>query len=203
MPQRLIEGLTRFNREHFPRFKDHYQRLISEGQQPTTLFIGCSDSRLVPTLLTDALPGELFVVRNVGNFVPPFESDDGFHGTSAAIEFALVVLGVTDIVVCGHSDCGAIAALYRPPNRATPHVSKWLQLGREAMLEGAVNRELLRRTEQRSIALQIERLMTFPIVRERVERNEVSLHGWYYVIEEGRVYFLDVDTGSFTAEAAS
>lgn len=197
MPQRLIEGLKRFNKEHFPRFREHYERLVSEGQKPSTLFIGCSDSRLMPELLTNAGPGELFVVRNAGNFVPPFESDDGFHGTSAAIEFAVVVLGITDIVVCGHSHCGAIAALYHPPNEATPHITKWLQLGHDAMLEGTVDAELLRRTEQRSIALQVERLMTFPLVRERVERGKISLHGWYYVIEEGRVYFLDVENGTF------
>src|SRR5688572_19775649 len=197
MAERFIDALRRFNREHFPRFKDHYERLVAEGQKPTTLFIGCSDSRLVPGLLTDALPGDLFVVRNVGNFVPPFESADGFHGTSAAIEFALVSLGITDIVVCGHSHCGAIAALYKQPDAATPHVTKWLQLGRPAMLEGEVNEELLRRTEQRSIALQVDRLMSFPIVRERVESGKVSLHGWYYVIEEGRVYFLDINDGVF------
>lgn len=197
MPNKLIEGLRRFNKEHFPHFKEHYQRLVSEGQKPSTLFIGCSDSRLVPALLTDAQPGEMFEVRNVGNFVPPYESDDGFHGTSAAIEFALVVLNVTDIVVCGHSHCGAVASLYQPPSPLMPHVAKWLQLGREAMLEGPASEELLRRTEQRSIAIQIERLMSFPIVRERVEQNRVSLHGWYYVIEEGRVYFLDVEHGAF------
>lgn len=196
---RFIEGLRRFNREHFPRFKDHYERLVAEGQKPTTLFLGCSDSRLVPGTLTDALPGELFVVRNVGAFVPPFESDDGFHGTTAAIEFALITLGVTDIVVCGHSHCGAVAALYNKPDAATPHITKWLELGREAMLRGPVDEDLLRQTEQRVIALQIERLMTFPVVRERVERGNVSLHGWYYVIEEGRVLFLDIDEGVFKA----
>ena len=199
MPKHLIEGLRRFNSEHFPEYKEHYEALVREGQKPTTLFIGCSDSRLVPSLLTDALPGELFVVRNVGNFVPPYESDDGYHGTSAAIEFAVIVLGVTDIVVCGHSHCGAIQALYAKPDAATPHITKWLRLGQEAMLPGPVDRELLQRTEQRSIALQIERLLTFPIVRERVEEGRISLHGWYYVIEAGRVYFLDIEDGRFKA----
>jgi carbonic anhydrase len=197
MPEKLIEGLRRFNSEHFPRYKEHYERLVAEGQSPSTLFIGCSDSRLVPSLITDAGPGEMFEVRNVGNFVPPYESDDGYHGTSAAIEFALVVLNVTDIVVCGHSHCGAVASLYQRPSPLMPHVAKWLQLGQEAMLEGKANEELLRRTEKRSIAIQIERLMSFPIVRERVEQGRVSLHGWYYVIEEGRVYFLDVEDGTF------
>ena len=200
MPHRLIEGLRRFNAEHFPQFKEHYEQLVNEGQKPTTLFIGCSDSRLVPSLLTDALPGELFVVRNVGSFVPPYESADGYHGTSAAIEFAVIVLEVTDIVVCGHSHCGAVAALYAQPDAATPHITKWLQLGQEAMLPGDVNPDLLRRTEQRVIALQIERLLTFPIVKERVDAGRISLHGWHYVIEEGRVYFLDIADGTFKPE---
>ncbi|MGQ0813032.1 MAG: carbonic anhydrase [Gemmatimonadota bacterium] len=178
------------------------QRFIGP-QKPTTLFIGCSDSRLVPSQLTDASPGKLFMVRNVGNFVPPYEDAEnlGYHGVSSAIEFATIVLGVKAIVVCGHSDCGAIAALYNPPNQSTPHVNKWLELGRDAMFEGEPDRELLRRTEQRSIALQLERLMTFPIVRARVEQGELSLHGWYYVLDEGRVYIRDPQDGEFRAVA--
>jgi len=197
MPNKLIEGLRRFNSERFPRYREHYEKLVAEGQKPSMLFIGCSDSRVVPSLLTDAAPGDMFVIRNVGSFVPPYESDDGYHGTSAAIEFALVALEVTDIVVCGHSHCGAVAALYAPPDPKTPHVSKWLELGRDAMLEGTVTEDLLRRTEQRAIAIQVERLLSFPVVRDRVERGLVSLHGWHYIIEEGRVYFLDVEDGVF------
>jgi carbonic anhydrase len=199
MPQRLIEGLKRFRREQFPELREHYERLVTQGQSPQTLFIGCSDSRIDPARLTDALPGELFVIRNVGNFVPAFEADDGFHGTSAAIEFATVVLRVQDIVVCGHSHCGAIEGLYRRENRSTPHVNKWLELGRDAMQEGDVNRDLFRRTEQQSVALQVERLMTFPMIHERVERGELTLHGWYYVIEEGTVYVMDPKTRTFSA----
>jgi carbonic anhydrase len=196
MPQRLIEGLKRFRREQFPELKEHYERLVNEGQQPTTLFIGCSDSRIDPARLTGTQPGELFVVRNVGNFVPSFEADDGFHGTSAAIEFATVILRVTDIVVCGHSHCGAIEALYRTENRMTPHVNRWLELGRAARQPGTVDRALIRRTEERSVALQVERLMTFPMISERVQRGELTLHGWHYVIEEGMVYVMEAD-GSF------
>lgn len=197
MPQRLIEGLRRFSRDYFPEFKEHFQRLVAEGQHPATLFIGCSDSRLVPSLLIDAKPGELFMVRNVGNFVPPYEDASGYHGVSAAIEYATIVLNVRNIVVCGHSDCGAIAALYAEPNPDMPHVNKWLELGRPAQLDGPVDRELLRQTEQRSVALQLERLLSFPIVREKVGRGEIKLHGWYYVIEEGKVYSLDLGAGAF------
>ena len=197
MPKRLIEGLLRFSRDTFPHYREHYERLVSEGQKPTTLFVGCSDSRVVPSLLMNALPGELFVVRNVANFVPPYEENGGYHGVSAAIEFATVVLEVTDIVVCGHSDCGGIRALYAPPDTSTPHINKWLELGREAMVEGEAGPETLRLTEQRSIALQLDRLLTFPTVSERIAKGSLSLHGWYYVIEEGRVDFLDITDGSF------
>jgi carbonic anhydrase len=199
MPQRLVEGLRRFRRESFPVFREHYQRLIAEGQRPSTLFIGCADSRVVPDLLTSALPGDLFVIRNVGNLVAPFEPDAGFHGTSAGIEFATLVLGVKDIVVCGHSHCGAIAALFTPLLAETPHINRWLELARPAAVDLTLTDANLRRTEMRSIVLQLERLMGFPMVRERVERGDLCLHGWYYVIEEGQVLGLDAESGEFRA----
>lgn len=201
MPHRLLEGLRRFRRDRFPLYREHYERLVAEGQRPSTLFVGCCDSRVVPDVLTDSMPGELFVARNVGNFVPPFAPDADFHGTSAAIEFATVVLGVTDIVVCGHSHCGAIRALYEPLPQDTPHIARWLELGREAMLEGELTPELLRDTERRSVVLQLSRLLTFPMVRERVEAGDLSLHGWHYIIEAGRVAILDVASGEFREEA--
>jgi carbonic anhydrase len=197
MPEQLVEGLRRFRREHFPLFREHYQRLVSEGQRPNTLFIGCADSRVVPDLLTSALPGELFVVRNIGAFVPPFEPDAGFHGTSAGIEFATIVLEVKDIVVCGHSHCGAIRSLYTPPREDTPHIQRWLDLARTAKVGDEISEANLRRTEKRAIVLQLERLMTFPMIRERVERGALCLHGWYYVIEEGQVLGLDAHSGEF------
>ena len=199
MPQQLVEGLRRFRREAFPRFREHYQRLVAEGQNPSTLFVGCADSRVVPDLLTSSLPGELFVIRNVGNLVPPFEPDAGFHGTSAGIEFATLILGVKDIIVCGHSHCGAIRALFSPLREDSPHVMRWLELARPAVVEAEaeVSEQTLRRTEMRSIVLQLERLMSFPMVRERVERGDVCLHGWYYVIEKGQVLGLDTASGEF------
>lgn len=197
MLQQLVEGLRRFRRESFPLFREHYQRLVSEGQQPSTLFLGCADSRVVPDLLTSALPGDLFVIRNVGNLVPPFEPDAGFHGTSAGIEFATLVLGVKDIVVCGHSHCGAIKALFTPQRDDAPHITRWLELARPAIVDLKMTEANLRRTEMRSLVLQVERLMTFPMVRERVERGDLCLHGWYYVIEEGQVLGLDMGSGEF------
>jgi carbonic anhydrase len=197
MPKQLVEGLKKFRRESFPFFREHYQRLVSEGQKPSTLFLGCADSRVVPDLLTSALPGDLFVIRNVGSLVPPFEPDADFHGTSAGIEFATLILGVKDIVVCGHSHCGAIRALFTPLDVDAPHVTRWLELARPAVSDPVMSDENLRRTEMRSVVLQLERLMTFPMVASRVERGELCLHGWYYVIEEGRVLGLDTDSGEF------
>lgn len=197
MPQQLVEGLRRFRREAFPWFREHYQRLVAEGQKPSTLFIGCADSRVVPDLLTSALPGDLFVIRNVGNLVPPFEPDAGFHGTSAGIEFATLVLEVKDIIVCGHSHCGAIRALFGPLRADAPHITRWLELARQAAVDPALTDDNLRRTEMRSVVLQLERLLSFPAVRDRVERGDLCLHGWYYVIEEGQVLGLETQSGEF------
>jgi carbonic anhydrase len=110
MPDDLLNRLRRFEKRYFPQYRCESRALVDQGQRPTTLFIDCSDSRLVPHLLTASGPGELFVVRNVGNFVPPFDASHGYHGTCAAIEFVVLNLNVRDIVVCGHSHCGAIRA---------------------------------------------------------------------------------------------
>lgn len=201
MPDHLIEGLRRFRRDVFPHYREHYERLVHEGQRPSTLFIGCADSRVVPELFTGAEPGELFHVRNMGAFVPPYESDFGYHGTSAAIEFAALVLRVDSIVVCGHTHCGAIRALYDPPAQRTPHIDRWLDLAREARVDGPVDEDALRRTEQRSIALQLQRLLTYPELRARVEDATISLHGWHYIIEEGTIAILDVGRGAFVPMA--
>lgn len=199
MVERLIQGLKRFRGETFQHYREHYQHLASEGQNPSTLFIGCSDSRLVPNLITDTGPGDMFVVRNVGAFVPPYESAEAYHGTTAAIEFATEVLNVTDIVICGHSDCGAIQSLYKAPNPDMPHVTNWLNLAEDAKLEGKVTPEMLRRTEERAIVLQVERLFSFPTVAKRVEAGALAVHGWHYDIGAGVVRMLDVQTGRFTA----
>lgn len=197
MPQHLIEGLKRFRQETFPRYREHYRRLVEEGQKPSVLFIGCADSRVVPDLLTDTGPGELFLVRNVGAFVPPFEPDSAFHATAAGIEYAVLNLGVTDIVVCGHSHCGAVRALYDAPNAETPHITRWLELAREARVGDEPTEEALRRAEQRSVALQVGRLLSYPFVATRVEAGTLSLHGWHYIIEDGRVLVLDVGREAF------
>lgn len=195
----LLQRLRRFHEHAFPQYRAQFRTLVEEGQHPTTLFIGCSDSRLVPYLLTGAPPGELFLVRNVGAFVPPYDGSHGHHGTAAAIEFAVLNLQVSRIVVCGHSHCGAINALYGEVSPEARNLQRWLDLGREAVLPVQGGPEALRRTEQRAVVLQLERLMAYPMVRSRVEAGQLSLHGWHYVIEDGEVHVFDVQTGRFVA----
>ena len=195
----LLQRLRRFHSDAFPQYRARVRALVDGGQHPSTLFIGCSDSRLVPYLLTGAGPGELFMVRNVGALVPPCcgTQDGGLHGTAAAIEFAVLNLKVRHVVVCGHSHCGAIRALYEDVPPEARNLGAWLDLAREAVLPVTPTPEALRRTEQRSVVLQIERLMDYPMVRSRVERGELSLHGWHYVIEDGEVHVFDLPSGRF------
>jgi carbonic anhydrase len=198
VPDELLERLQRFHTDAFPQHRSHFRLLVDDGQHPTTLFIGCSDSRLVPYLLTGTGPGELFLVRNVGAFVPPYDGSAGFHGTAAAIEYAVLNLQVTRIVICGHSHCGGIRALYDEVHPEATNLAQWLELGREAALPVAEpGPEVLRRTEQRAVVLQLRRLMDYPMVRERVEAGRLALHGWHYVIEDGEVHVFDVHSGAF------
>lgn len=197
MPDELLERLRRFHDDYFPQYEAQFKGLVDQGQRPTTLFIGCSDSRLVPYLLTGAGPGELFLVRNVGALVPPWDKSRGYHGTAAAIEFAVLNLDVQRIVVCGHSHCGAMRALYDEVSPDAPNLRDWLELARAAALPVQPSEEALRRTEQRAVVLQLERLMDYPMVREQVERHRITLHGWHYVIEDGEVHVFDVHSGDF------
>jgi len=193
----LLQRLRRFKSDYFPHHQQRFQDLVAQGQHPKTLFIGCSDSRLVPYLLTDAAPGELFIVRNVGAFVPPYDGSHGLHGTTAAIEFAVLSLHVERIVVCGHSHCGAIRACYEGVPDEAVVLKDWLKLADEALLPVQSGPEALRRTEQRAIVLQLERLMGYPMVRRNVEAGNLTLHGWHYVIEEGEIHVFDAQQGGF------
>lgn len=197
MPDEIVNRLRRFQTRYFPRLRSQFRSLVEQGQHPTVLFIGCSDSRVLPYLIMDSGPGELFIVRNVGNFVPPYDVSHGYHGTAAAVEFAVLNLGIGEIIVCGHSHCGAVRALYTDLPAGSRHMAKWLDLGRDAVLPVTLSEEALRRTEQRSVALQLERLMDYPMVRHRVEEGRLYLRGWHYLIEEGKVLVLDVESGRF------
>ncbi|MGQ2978083.1 MAG: carbonic anhydrase [Polaromonas sp.] len=197
----LLLRLRRFHSDYFPLHQQRFQDLVAQGQHPKTLFIGCSDSRVVPYLLTGAGPGELFIVRNVGAFVPPYDGSHGLHGTTAAIEFAVLSLHVERIIVCGHSHCGAIRAAYEGVPEEAVALQAWLKLASEALLPVQSSPEALRRTEQRLVVLQLERLMAYPMVRREVEKGVLTLHGWHYVIEDGEIHIFDVRQGSFVPAA--
>ena len=197
----LLHRLRRFHSDYFPGHQQRFQDLVAQGQHPKTLFIGCSDSRLVPYLLTGAGPGELFVVRNVGAFIPPYDGSHGLHGTMAAIEFAVLSLEVERIVVCGHSHCGAIRAAYEGAPEEAQALKAWLKLASEALLPVRACPEALRRTEQRCVVLQLERLMGYPMVQRRVAAGKLTLHGWHYVIEDGEIHVFDAQQGDFLPAA--
>ena len=202
----LIKGNQKFKDANFPKLEGKFDDLVQNGQKPTVLFIGCSDSRVVPDLIVDSKPGDMFILRNIGNFVPPYKGDNDFHGSSAAIEYAVSVLNVQDIIVCGHSHCGACASLYQDLSNEPhlQHVKKWLELGQKAKdhtlldTEDKNNKEqILRTTERTSIKYQLENLLTYPEIFRKVKSGELDIHGWYYKIEDGTIEYYDGETCNF------
>jgi len=209
MPDQKLEEFAKGHKEfHSVKFKENknrFDRLSKDGQNPKALFIGCSDSRVMPAMITNSDVGDLFIVRNIGNFVAPYQPNANYHATASAIEYAISVLGLTDIIVCGHSDCGAIASLYKdiPKTDENIHTIKWLELGeapkKVAMMSPYKNnkKELLRYTEKVSIIFQLENLLTYPAVKRRLEEGKVFLHGWYYDIKDGTIECYDDEAYEF------
>ncbi|NPA03833.1 MAG: carbonic anhydrase [Epsilonproteobacteria bacterium] len=201
----LIKNYKKFKDIHFKEYQELFKKLAQEGQNPKTFFIGCSDSRVVPNLITGAKPGDLFIFRNIGNFVPPFKPDDDYHATAAAIEYAVNVLKVNNIIVCGHSQCGACESLYKeiPDTVDFAHIKRWLKIGypaKELALKqiGTKDKEkLLRATEKLSVLIQLENLLTYPSVKRGVEQGKLFLHGWYYDIASGEVKYYDGESREF------
>ena len=204
MKKALFEGAVRFRNEDFDEHRELFEQL-GDGQKPHTLFIGCSDSRVVPNLITKTLPGELFVVRNIANIIPPYRVSPDFAATTSAIEYAVLVLGVENIVVCGHSNCGGCSALYLPDSsfKEIPNVKKWLELSlpvKKQVLEELQDKDdalIHWHTEQLNIAQQIRHLLTYPFIKERFNDGRLNIFGWYYIIETGEVYSYDFESGLF------
>jgi carbonic anhydrase len=204
---KLLKGNKHFRKVTFSKYEEDFNTLVKNGQKPQILFIGCSDSRVVPDLIVDSNPGDMFILRNIGNFVPPYKADHDYHGSSAAIEYAVSVLKVKDIIVCGHSHCGACESLYDDSiqtNDELLHVSKWLELGKKAKDNALIqwNKSdkkvnLLRITEKVSIKYQLENLMSFPVVAKRVKSVNLTIHGWYYKIEDGTIEVYDSSNDRF------
>jgi carbonic anhydrase len=203
--QRLIQGIHHFQREVFVPLRGLFEQL-AKGQEPDTLFITCSDSRIDPNLLTQSRPGDLFILRNAGNIVPAHGAVVG--GEAATIEYAVAALGVKDIIVCGHSHCGAVKALLHPELLATlPAVTSWLahaETTRRIMRENYGTLEgdsLLTAAVEENVLVQIENLRTLPAVAARLARGDLHLHAWVYEIETGEVFAYDVASGQFVAVA--
>jgi carbonic anhydrase len=198
----LIGRVLRFEKEVYEGKSELYGRLASRGQSPKALMISCADSRIVPEHVMQADPGDLFVCRNAGNIVPPFATMNG--GVSSTVEYAVAALGVNDIIVCGHSDCGAMKAVAEPSlTKEMPNVAAWLRhssaadkVVRDAYPE-LTNGELVRAISMENVVAQIAHLRTHPSVAAGIARGEISLHGWFVDIHEGHVLALDGTTGQF------
>lgn len=203
----LLKGYQRFRAEGYPRQKARYDELVREGQRPELMIIGCSDSRVDPAQIFDVDPGRIFVVRNVAALVPPHETSPGHHGVSAAVEFAVQMLKVKQIVVMGHGMCGGCqAALTQDLHGNDPgeggFIADWIHLldeARKPVAErfGTEGREAERAMELEAVKVSLANLMTFPFVAEKARKGELKLRGAFFAISEGVLYVLDPDSGEF------
>jgi len=196
--QNLIAGYRRFRARSWPRLRATYEKL-ADGQKPKVLVIACSDSRVDPTRIFDSQPGELFVIRNVANIVPPYEENPvGMHGTSAAIEFAVEKLQVTSILVLGHGRCGGIAAALDDTTTHGQFIDGWIDLLSAARARlPAHSHDIHAALERESIRVSLERLMDFPFVARAVQEGRLTLDGGLFDIADGRLERLDPTTGKF------
>ena len=198
--EKVVAGIARFQQKPFQDRKELFAELAN-GQSPDVLFITCSDSRIDPNLITQTDPGELFVCRNAGNIVPPHSKDSG--GMTASVEFGVAALGCRHIVVCGHTDCGAMKGALTP--RALddlPHVQNWLDHARAAVevvkaRHGHAGHQELHAVTEQNVLLQLQHLKTHPVVASRINSGEISLHGWVYDIETGAVDCYDEYKNAF------
>lgn len=202
--EKLIEGIVKFKKEDFEAHRNLFKRLGS-AQNPHTLFIACSDSRVDPNWITHTKPGELFIIRNIANLVPPYRLTEEFLATTSAIEYAVLVLGVENIIVCGHSNCGGCAACLREENENShiPHTRKWLELSypvRERVISEIPESEPEARRwmmEQANVLEQLKHLMSFPYIKEKVLSGKLNISGWYYIIETGEIYIYNQEADAF------
>lgn len=202
--EKLYKGVHAFRESYFIREEDFFKGL-SHSQSPEVLFITCADSRIDPNLVTQSKPGELFIVRNVGNIIPPYNAIKDKNSVVAAIEFAVLVLRVKDIILCGHSNCGAMEALYKDEKEFDnmPHLRDWLKIA--APMKEVVNSHYpdhtgesrKRITEKENVLAQLNNIQTYPFVVHALNEGTLHIHGWYYDIGIGEVYFYDPVKNSF------
>lgn len=209
--QRLIEGVHKFRNDEFGSYRKLFRKLSQEGQNPHTLFITCSDSRVLAELITQSKPGDLFVVKNVGNIVPPASVTGDTNSTAAAIEFAVESLRVSDIVICGHSQCGAMSALLdkKPVSNLTPHLRDWLKLASPVLdtmkkdyahITDTAARETAAAEE--NVLFGLDNLHSYPCVQERLADGSLRLHGWFFKIASAEMFVFDPETRQFSPLAS-
>ena len=205
--QRLIEGVHKFRTDAFGNYRKLFRKLSQEGQNPHTLFITCSDSRVLAELITQSKPGDLFVVKNVGNIVPPASVQGDTNSTAAAIEFAVETLRVSDILICGHSQCGAIKAMLdkKPVSQSTPHLRDWLRLAGPVLetlkkdyahLHDARARETAAAEE--NVLFGLDNLHSYACVQDRLMDGSLRLHGWFFKIATAELFAYNPETRQFS-----
>jgi carbonic anhydrase len=204
--QQLIEGVHKFRTAEFGNYRKLFRKLSQEGQNPHTLFITCSDSRVLAELITQSKPGDLFVVKNVGNIVPPSSATGSTNSTAAAIEFAVETLRVSDIVICGHSQCGAMSALLgeNPVDKSMPHLREWLNLAapvletmRSQYIHLTKMAERMDAAAAENVLYALENLHSYPCVQDRLMDGTLQLHGWFFHIATAELFAYDPETNQF------
>ena len=198
-------GNREFQKNYVKNNNQKLEDLAQKGQTPQALFIGCVDSRILPNLITDTGPGDMLVLRNVGNFVSPHNESKEDTSVASAIEFAVKVLGVKEIIVCGHTQCGAIYTIYSDlDNKLFPYLSSWLVQGdrlkrrMDETYDIFESRDMLLRTAEKvSVQLQLENLLSYPFVKEKVQEGSLKIHGWIYDIQTGRLSYYDEEENIF------
>lgn len=204
--QKLIAGVHKFRAGEFGRYRELFRKLARQGQNPHTLFITCSDSRVLAELITQSQPGDLFVVKNVGNIVPPASVTGSTNSTAAAIEFAVEILHVADIVVCGHSQCGAMETLMNPlpPLRTMPNLDEWLRVAgpvrriiQQEYKHLAHDAERTTAAAEENVLFALENLHSYPSVQQRLADGSLHLHGWFFKIASAELFAFDPELNQF------
>jgi carbonic anhydrase len=196
---KLLDGISQFQKEIYPEHQDLFESLAS-GQRPDALFVTCADSRIDPCLLTQTKPGQLFICRVIGNIIPPYP--DAIGGVSATVEYAVGVLRVPAVIVCGHTDCGVMRGALQPHNfKGFPSVERWLGYANVYHREPEPSPEYLLTLSERNVAAQLRNLRSHPVVAARLAAGDLALHGWVYHIGTGTVTVYDEGTGNFLEPA--
>lgn len=196
---KLLEGYKEFYKKYFQDDLKLFKQL-KQGQSPKTLIIACSDSRVDPSIVVNAKPGDIFVIRNVANLVPPYQPDDALHGVSASLEFAVKFLNIENIIILGHSKCAGIHSLMNPEKiKSSDFIGKWMSIADEARVKTKEIKSdnLDHQCEKEVIKLSLKNLLTFPWIYQKVKHNELALHGWHFCIETGEIIKFNSNKNDF------